>query len=344
MKILLKTLILSCLPLIAMANDNIVNFYNWAGYIPNSVLQEFTHETGIKVNFSVFDSNNELFTKLAASNNHSGYDVIVPSSNYVDRMRRQGILERINKSRLSHFKNLNKQLLNKPYDPNNHYSIPYFWGITGIMINRRYYPHLKISRWRDLWSPKLKNPLLMINKIKEPFEIALTVLHLPSNSRDPRKIKQAYQKLLQLLPNIKLFNITAPQAIFTNGDVGIGVIYNGDAYLAMQDNANLRFIYPKDCGFAWMDCMAIPKNAPHLENAYRLINFLLRPDIAAQIAIGAGYSSPNAAALKYLPKLMRESPVLYPNASILRKAHFERDVGPAISIYSYYWQLLKLAS
>ncbi len=326
------------------SDDNVVNFYNWAGYIPNSVLRKFTKETGIKINFSVFDSNDELFAKMLAANNQSDYDVIVPSSNFVDRMRQQGMLEKLNKSKLSNFKNLNPALLNKPYDPHNNYSIPYFWGMTGIMVNRRYYPHLKITQWADLWDKNLKNQILMINEMKEPFEIALKVLHLPTNSRKPKQIKQAYNKLLQLLPNIKLFNITGPQAIFANGDVGIGTIYNGDAYLAMQKNPHLEFIFPKDGVFIWTDCMVIPKNAPHLTNAYRLINFLLRPDIAAQIAKGAGYSSPNIAALKYMPKNMRENTVLYPPQKILKKAHFEHDLGRAEEIYTHYWQLLKLAS
>ena len=326
------------------ANNNVVNFYNWAGYVPDSVLQQFTKETGIKINFSVFDSNDELFAKMSASNNHSGYDVIVPSSNFVNRMRVEGMLEKLDKEKLSNFKNLNPALLNKPYDPHNNYSIPYFWGMTGIIVNRYYYPKLKINKWADLWNPKLKNQILMINEMKEPFEIALKVLHSPTNTRDPVKIKQAYEKLLRLLPNIKLFNITAPQAIFTNGDVGIGVIYNGDAYLAMQDNPNLEFIFPKDGAFVWTDCMVVPKNAPHLTNAYRLINFLLRPDIAAKIAIDAGYSSPNTSALKYIPKTMRENVVLYPPKKILDKANFEHDLGNAEEVYTHYWQLLKLAS
>ena len=146
------------------------------------------------------------------------------------------------------------------------------------------------------------------------------------------------------MPNIKLFSITGPQAIFTNGDVGIGVIYNEDAYLAMQDNLNLVFIYPNDGGFVWTDCMVISKNAPHLDNAYRLINFLLCPDIAAEVAEDAGYSSPNTAALQYMPKAIRENPVLYPSKKILKKASFERDLGDAKEIYTHYWQLLKLTA
>ena len=116
--------------------ENVVNIYNWSNYISTEVLKEFTQETGIKVNYTTYDSNETLYAKLKA-NPHTGYDVIVPSTYFVDRMRRQGMLQALDKSRLSNFKNLNPALLNKPYDPGNHYSIPYFWTTTGIVVNPR---------------------------------------------------------------------------------------------------------------------------------------------------------------------------------------------------------------
>ncbi len=341
----MKTLMITLLLFISsfcFANDNVVNVYNWTGYMPPQVLEQFTEQTGIKVNFSTFASNDELFAKIATTNGDSGYDIIVPSANFVTRMKELGMLEKLDHHKIIGMNNLNPSLLNKAFDPNNQYSLPYLWGITGIVINRRYYPHLNLDYWRDLWDPKLKNQILMLDETKEPFEIALKVLGYPANTRNPQQIKAAYEKLLQLLPNIKLFNITAPQSIIANGDVGIGVIYNGDAFPITQDNPNLDFFFPKDGAFVWIDNLAIVKNAPHLANAYKFINFVLQPKIAAEIAEFSGYSSPNSAGIKLLPKAARTSKILYPGKDILDKASFEKDAGPANALYQHYWFLLKL--
>lgn len=328
----------------AFANDKILNVYNWTGYMPSSVLKEFKQETGISVNFSTFASNDELFAKLATSDNQSGYDIIVPSANYVTRMANLGMLEKLDHSKIQGLQNLNPLLLNKTFDPHNQYSLPYLWGITGIMVNREYFPKLPLNTWNDLWNPKLKDQILMLDEMKEPFEIGLKVLGYPTNSRNPQQIKAAYEKLITLMPNIKLFNITAPQSILANGDVAIGVVYNGDAFPAMQNNPHLQYIFPKDGAFVWIDNMAIPKNAPHLENAYKFMSFILQPKIASQIAEFSGYSSPNLAGIKLLPKEMRTSKVLYPPQSTINKASFENDLGAANAIYEHYWFLLKLQS
>ena len=184
----------------------------------------------------------------------------------------------------------------------------------------------------------------MLDEMKEPFEIALRVLGHPANSQNPSEIKAAYKKLIELMPNIKLFNITAPQSIFANGDIGIGVVYNGDAFVAMQDNPNLDFIFPEDGAFIWIDNIAIPKNAPHLNNAYAFINFILQPEIAKEIAGFSGYSSPNLKAIQRLPKNIQENRVLYPSKHVINKATFERDLGGANTLYEHYWFLLKLGA
>lgn len=335
--LLLNSVIFFC-----YANNNVVNIFNWSGYMPNKVINEFTQQTGIKVNTSTFGSNEELFAKLAASGNNSGYDIVVPSANYVTRMQDLGMLQKIDHSKLTNLKNINPSLLNQAFDKHNQYSLPYLWGITAILINRQFLPHIKIERWQDLWKPELKNQLLMLDGATEPFEIAMRTLGYQPNNQNPQYIKAAYQMLIKLLPNIKLFNITAPSTIMANNNANIAVVYNGDAWQAIKANPHLHFIYPKDGAFVWIDNITIPKNAPHLANAYKFINFVMRPKIAAQISEYSGYSSPNIAALKYLPKATRESQVLYPSKRILDKASFEKDTGKAYGLYQHYWFLLKL--
>src|SRR6185312_935494 len=133
----------------------ILNVYNWAEYLPSELLKQFERETGIKVNYSTYDNNETMYAKLKAVHN-AGYDIVVPSTYFVDRMRRQGMLQRIDKSKLPNFKNLNPELLNKTYDPHNNYSIPYLWGATAIVFNDKGFNKNAITRWSDFWRPELK--------------------------------------------------------------------------------------------------------------------------------------------------------------------------------------------
>ncbi len=333
--------ILCLLSSLAIANDNVVNVYNWSRYMPDSVLAEFEKETGIHVNYTVYDSNETLYAKLR-SDPDSGYDIIVPSSYYIDRLRQAGILHKIDKSKLPNFKNINPALLHQAFDPNNDYCIPYLWGSTGIGINRQYFQPGSITKWSDLWKPKFKNQLTMLDDMREVFDIALITLGYSVNDQNPEHIKQAYQKLVQLLPNIRLFNSDAVQNLFVDEDIRIGMLWNGDLYQASTENSTLQFVYPED-GFAyWIDTVAIPKNAPHLANAYKFLNFIMRPDIAKEIALGEGYSSPNTEAIKLMPADIRNNAILNPPAEVLKRGQLQRDAGAADDIYEKYWELLKI--
>ncbi len=324
-----------------MQAANVVNVYNWSGYIPEKVLQLFTKQTGITVNYSTFDSNQELYAKLKASPN-AGYDVIVPSANFVTKMRDQHMLQPLDKSKIPNLKNLNPWLMNRSFDPHNRYSIPYLWGTTAIIINTKYYPHVDITSWQQLWNKKFRDQLLLLNSAREVFAVALKSLGYSLNDTNPQHLRQAYQKLIKLLPNIKLFNGEASQTIFMDEDAMIGIILNGDAYLAQQQNPNLRYIFPREGVNIWIDNIAIPKNAPHLKNAYRFINFLLQPKIAKMIALDMHYSSPNLAAIRLMPKNIRDNHILYPTKAELKHSEFQRDVGAANHLYQHYWALLKI--
>lgn len=323
------------------AKENIVNVYNWSGYMPDSVLQQFTQETGIKVNYSTYDSNETMYAKLKANPN-IGYDVVVPSSYFIDRMRKQNMLEQIDKSQLPNFENLNPGLLNKPYDPENKFSVPYFWSSTGIAVNNKYYSPKNINSWKDLWSSQYKDQLLLLDDPREVFSVALIVLGYSPNDTDPEHIKQAYLKLRELLPNVKIFNAEGVKSIYIDEDLTIGMGWNGDIYLANQENSHINFIYPKESFIISIDSMVIPVGAKHVNNAYKFINFILRPDIAKKISLETGYASPNLTAVKSMPKNVFTDPIIYPNAETLKRAVVQTDVGSATALYEKYWELLKI--
>ncbi len=340
MRIILA-LLLCCFVNLAFADDQELNVYNWASYMPDDVIDKFEKETGIKVNYTTYDSNETLYAKLKADPN-ADYDIIVPSTYYVDRMRRQGMLLPIDKSQIPNFKNLNPEFVNREYDPNNEYSIPYLWSSTAIVVNDKYFSPSAITRWSDLWQSQYRNKLLMLDDLRDVFSIALITLGYSPNDANPQHIEQAYEKLRQLIPNIKLFNDDAEQAIYIDEDATIGMGWNGDIYMANQSNPNIHFIYPKDGFVIALDSMAIPAGAKHIANALKFINFVLRPDIAEEISMGVGYASPNLAAVKLMPEDVRNNPIIYAPASDLKRAQFQMDVGDADAVYEKYWELLKI--
>lgn len=325
----------------AIAEENIVNIYNWSSYISSDVLKEFTQETGIKVNYTTYDSNETLYAKLKA-NPHTGYDVIVPSTYFVDRMRQQGMLQALDKSRLPNFKNLNPALLNKSYDPDNRYSIPYFWTSTGIVVNSKLHTPQQLQAWADFWNPRYRKQLLLLDDVREVFSMALMALGYSPNDIDPEHIRLAYLKLKQLMPNVRLFNNDGVKSLFIDEDLSVGMAWNGDIYQAALENPALRFIYPKEGFVISIDSMAIPIGASHVNNAYIFINFILRPDIAKKMSLATGYPTPNLAAYKLMPKAILNNSMIYPDKKTLQRSVVQVDVGAAESIYQHYWELLKI--
>jgi spermidine/putrescine transport system substrate-binding protein len=326
----------------ALAAENIVNVYTWSGEIPRSVIVQFEKETGIKVNYSTFDSNEIMYAKFRAAKN-PGYDVIEPSSYYIDRMRHQGMLTPLNKDRLPNLKNIDPDFLDKSYDPNSAYSVPFIWGITGIFLNKDYFSPAMVASWDNLLEKKYLNQLMFLDDAREVFSIALRTLGYSINDKNPEHIKQAYLKLKSFMPNVKLFNSDAIISILIDEDATIGMAWNGDMFKASLENTKLQFVYPKNGFEIWVDNFAILKDAPHPDNAYAFLNFMMRPEIAKQVSLNINYSTANLAARKLMPQEVQNNPALYPPHEVLAQGEFEADVGDAAStLFEKYWEQLKM--
>jgi spermidine/putrescine transport system substrate-binding protein len=324
----------------ARAEDKVLYFYNWSEYLPETVIQQFTKETGIKVIYTTYDSNEALYAKIKLLAGE-GYDLVVPSSYYVHKMSKEGLLLKLDLSKLSNFKNLDSRHLNKPFDPENKFSIPYLWGSTGIIVNSAEVDPSKITSWADLWKPEFKGKVLLLNDVRDVFYMSLRVLGYSGNTTNPDEIKKAYEKLDLLMPNVRLFNSDTPRIPYISGEVQLGMIWNGEAYMAQEENKKFKYIYPKEGAILWMDNLSIPKKAKNVDNAYKLMDFLLRPEIAKVISQEIGYASPNQAAVKLLDKNVRENRTIYPNEKDLAGADFQVDIGETITVYEKYWEKLK---
>ncbi|QJC31599.1 extracellular solute-binding protein [Enterobacteriaceae endosymbiont of Donacia tomentosa] len=301
-------------------------FYNWTEYVPEGLLEKFTKETGIKVIYSTYESNESMYTKLKTYTKQS-YDLVVPSAYFVVKMKNEGMLQKINKKKLTNFSNLDPKFLNKSFDPNNEYSIPYIWGATAIGINTDIIDSKSINSWSDLWNPKFQKSISLIDDAKEVFQIALMKLGYSGNTTNLKHIKKAFIELKKLMPNVIAFNSDNPGYPFIEGAVNIGMIWNGSAYAVKKLGIPLKFIWPKEGGIFWMDNFVIPANAQNVDGALKLINFLLRPEIAAQVAKITGYSTPNLQAKKLLPSNMVNDNTLYPNDKIIKKGIWQNEVS-----------------
>ncbi len=322
------------------ADNNILYFYNWTEYVPPGLLEQFTKETGIKVIYSTYESNESMYTKLKTYK-EGAYDLVVPSTYFIAKMSKEGMLQKIDKNKLSHFDNLDPNLLSKEFDPHNDYSIPYIWGATNIGINNEVIDPASVTSWADLWDSKYKNSLLLTDDAREVFQMALLKLGYSGNTQDPRQIEEAYIELQKLMPNVLAFNSDNPANPFMEGEIDIGMIWNGSAYVARQSGAAIETIWPKEGGIFWMDSLAIPANAKNVEGAHKMIEFLLRPEIAAQVAETVGYPTPNLKAKQLLPKALQEDQSLYPDASVIEAGEWQNDVGEANILYESYFQKLK---
>lgn len=336
-----KSLLLATLSLFSVsALAQKLYVYNWTEYIPSKLLAEFTKETGIEVIYSTFESNEEMYSKMKLSKD-SGYDLVFPSSYYIGKMAQENMLQPLDKSKLSNLGNISSELLDKPFDPNNVYSLPYVYGLTGIGLNAAEIDPSAVSSWQDLWKPEYKGKVLLTADSREVFHFALLLLGYSPNTTDENEIKQAYESLKSLMPNVVAFNSDSPEVPYLQGEVEIGMIWNGSAFRAEHENDQIRFVYPKEGAIFWMDNYAIPKGAKNSDAAHRFIDFMLRPESAKVVIESMGFSMPNNGVKALLNEADANNPTLFPSASEIANGVLQADVGDAIDIYEKYWNLLK---
>ncbi len=317
-----------------------VYVYNWTEYLPDEVIASFQKDTGIKVVYATYENNEAMYARLKILKG-GGYDVVFPSTYFVHKMRKDGLLSPVDKTKLPNFKHIDKRLLDKPYDPGNAFSVPYVWGSTAIGYNADKIKKEEVASWADLFDPKFKGRLVFNDDIREVFGVGLKVLGYSVNDTDPAHIEQAYEKLKTLMPNIRLFAADSPKQAFLNQEVVAGMIWNGEIYMASQENPSVSYSYPKEGAIFWVDNMIVPVNAPNKDNAHRFIDYILRPDMAKRICEYVGYAPANASATALLEDDLKNNKIVFPDTEDMDRGEFQIDLGEAILIYEKYWEKLK---
>lgn len=258
-------------------------------------------------------------------------------------MIEEGLLLPLDHTQLTGTEDLSSFLMNQSFDPENTYSIPYFWGTIGIMVNTDEIDPSLITGWSDLWQPAFKNDILMVDGARETLGIALQVLGDSQNEKDPDKIAAAVEKLNALRPNVKAVLTDEIKTLMINNDAPIGIGYSGDAAYVMAENPAIRYIVPDDGGAIWTDNFAIPKTVGNKAGAYAFINFMLRPENAAQNAAYVGYATPSEAAKDSLPSELTQDKAFYPEPSAMElMEHYEylgKDTVEAYNDFFLEWKL-----
>jgi spermidine/putrescine transport system substrate-binding protein len=304
-----------------------LNFYNWDTYIGETTLEDFKEASGIDVNMSLFATNDELFAKLRAGN--QGYDVIVPGSEFVERMIQADLLEPLDHAKIPNIKNIAPEFINDaPYDPGRKFSMPYTWLVIGIGYRKSKVKEIPDS-WKWLFdSDVYKGRIAVMSDASELFRNCFKYLGQSLNSDSPELIKQAEAVLTKQKPNIKSFHEDNGQDLLLSGEVDVVMEYNGDIAQIMVEDDDIDFVVPKEGAMKQSDTLAIPKGAPHPENALKFINYILDAKVGAEISKTIQYPSPNAAAVALMPDSYKDNPVIFPPAEIMAKCEYPQYLGP----------------
>ena len=308
------------------AEEPELNFYNWDTYIGETTLEDFKDASGIDVNMSLFATNDELFAKLRAGN--PGYDVIVPGSEFVERMIQADMLEPLDHAKIPNIKNVSPEFIDDaPYDPGRKFSMPYTWLVIGIGYRKSKVKEIPDS-WKWLFdSDAYKGRIAVMSDASELFRNCFKYLGQSLNSDSPELIKQAEAVLTKQKPNIKSFHEDNGQDLLLAGEVDVVMEYNGDIAQIMAEDDDIDFVVPKEGAMRQSDTLAIPKGAPHPENALKFINFILDAKTGEEIFTTIQYPSPNAAATALMPASYKDNTVIFPPADVMAKCEYPRYLG-----------------
>ncbi|MFN7974726.1 MAG: spermidine/putrescine ABC transporter substrate-binding protein [Acidobacteriota bacterium] len=319
-------------------DEKALNVYTWSAYFPPEVVADFTKRTGIRVNLDTYDSNEELLAKLQSG--VAGYDLCVPSDYMVKVMIAEKLLAPLPKDRITHLANLDGKLLDKKFDPGNVYSIPYFFGTTGIGFDRRVAG--EVTSWQAVFDEKLAGRILMLDDMRECFGAALRDAGRSCNETDPARVREAAEKLKAQKRLVKAYNSADFASILAAGDVAVAMGYSGQLAAAVRaDPARLGYVVPKEGATVWMDNLAIPAGAAHVDAAVAFIDFVLEPEIGARIVDTVSYGSANAAARPLVrPEILNDAAV-FPPDDVLARCELMEDVGETTTLYDRLWAEVK---
>jgi putrescine transport system substrate-binding protein len=344
-KTLLATALTASLVSLAQAEDKVVHIYNWSDYIAEDTLANFEKATGIKPVYDVFDSNEVLEAKLLSGG--SGYDVVVPSNQFLGKQIKAGVFQKLDRSQLPNWEHLNPDLLKalENSDPGNQYAFPYLWGTTGIGYNPDKVKAAlgvdTIDSWDVVFKPENLEKLKAcgVAMLDAPQEIIAAALHyqgLAPNPQSAADVDKAEELLMSVRPHVTYFHSSKYISDLANGNVCLAVGWSGDIFQAQAraeeagGNVRVEYVIPKEGAAAFFDMMAIPADAKNVEAAHRFLNYILTPEVIAPVSDYVSYPNGNAKATPLVSEEIRNNPGIYPDAQTQQKLYTFAEINPQV--------------
>jgi spermidine/putrescine transport system substrate-binding protein/spermidine/putrescine transport system permease protein len=286
-----------------------LNLFAWSEYVPQGVIDGFTKETGIKVNYETYASNEEMLAKLISGAQR--YDLIQPSEYTVEALAKENTLKPIDWAKVPNAKNIGPQFKNLPHDPQQNYSVPWMTGSVGIVVNSDKVSD-DIKGYKDVFQEKFKGRIVVLDDPREIVNWALATIGAGPNDVTPENLAKVKPILEQWLPLVKVYDSDSPKTALLNGDVDIGIVWSGEAALLYNEDPKFKYILPVEGAHQFIDALAIPADAPNPDAAMAFMNYILRPEVSKLISADFPYTNPNLEARKLLSSEELANPASYP--------------------------------
>ena len=318
----------------------VLNIYNVGDYIDEDLITKFEEETGITVVYETYDTNEAMYQKLKSGS--TKYDLIFPSDYMVEKLIAEDLVAEIDYSKIPNYKYIMEDYRDHAYDPGNKYSVPYMWGTFGILYNKTMVDEEDVKSWDVLWNPKYKGEIQMLDSVRDTMGISLIRLGHSINTQKTSEIEAAKNELIKQLPLVQAYVNDDGKDRLIVGDAAMGIVYNGDALVLMDENPDLAYSVPQEGTNRWIDAMCIPKIGENKDYAEEFINFILEPENALQNVEYIEYSTPNQAAYDMLDEEMKNDPTAYPDKKILDKSEVFLNLPPnVLKKYEDSWTEIK---
>jgi spermidine/putrescine transport system substrate-binding protein len=317
-----------------------LHIYAWSGELPEEVVDDFAEETGIDVTLDTFDSNESLIAKLEAG--AAGYDIVNPSQYAVQILAKKGLIEELDHSKLPNRGNLSEVFQNISFDPGNKYSIPYVWGTTGFAYNSDCVTE-PVTSWKALWDERYAGRIYMLDNMLAAYIAGLQVNGFDANTTNPDEIAKATDSLIEQKKILAGYNSTNFADLVASGEACLVEAWSGNVLQVIAENPSVHYVLPDEGGTMWVDGYSIPKGAPNVEAAYKFIDYLLRPEVAAKTTELTQTANTVEKSKELLPKELVENTAVYPPDEKLAKADFILDLGDAMKHYQDGWTKVKAA-
>ncbi len=323
-------------------NDKTLHLFNYGDYLEEGLIEKFEKETGIKIKQDTFDTNEDMYEKVAGG---AEYDLIIAADYTIEKMILNDMLQPVDLSHIPNSKYLDKDVMAKVAvpDPGNKYAVPYTWGTMGIMYNTKMIPEGSITSWKDLWKEEYKDGgIEMMNSVRDTFMVAEMILGIDMNTTNEQDLQRVVDLLMEQKPLVQAWKNDEARDDMVDENAAIAMIYSGEYLYCLENNEALAYCIPKEGSYIWFDCFVIPKNAKNVSAAEQFIDFMMRPESGVATFDYLGYPIPNTAAIAMLDKEYLEDENIFPPQEFLDKCGVFHYLGKeGDELLNTYWKKYK---